>query len=112
MKIHTFCNDGLGQELKEKIEEKELGSFLFESQAQYQDYADAGLVWRLESGGGLYGPDPRKVSLFSFYKSHEESFRLSPYSPFWIYRKMDYNNNSVRIIVTELDYHDHFSKSA
>jgi len=112
MKIHTFCNDGLGRELKEKIEEKDLRSFLFESQAQYQDYADAGLMWRLEPGGGLYGSDPRKVSLFSFYKSHEESFRLSPYSPFWIYRKLDYKNNSVRIIITELDYHDHFSKSA
>jgi hypothetical protein len=103
MKIHTFCTDGLGLEVKEKIEEKDLGSFLFESQAQYQGYADAGLMWRLEPGGGLYGSDPRKVSPFSFYKSYEEDFLMSSWGPF-IYRKLDYKNNSVRIIVTELDY--------
>jgi len=93
MKIDTFYADKLNNRVKEKVEEKDLKSFLFESQAQYQ------------------GSDPKKVPLFSFYKSYEESFLMASWGPF-IYRKLDYKSNSVRIIVTELDYHDHFSKPA
>ena len=87
MKINTFYIDGQVC----KVEEKDLKDFLFESQARHQ------------------GSDPRKVPLFSLYKSYEESFYVPPWdSHSFIYRRIDYKNNAVKIIVTELDYHDHW----